>query len=76
MVLKWFTVSGISIWNYLLCKKSKTWKFTFLFKKKDGFCRLCYTKLAVLNFEVGLMYSIEALSNDGHPQKVHSELFI
>ena len=34
LVLKWFTASGISIWNFLLCKKilklSKTWKFTFL----------------------------------------------
>ena len=37
---------------------------------------LCYTKLAILNFKVAIMYSIKGLSNDGHPQKKNSELFI
>ena len=47
--------------NSLFCKRKR-----FLSLKIPV---LCYTKLAILNFEVVLMYSIEVLSNDGHPQK-------
>ena len=77
VVLEWFTASGISIWNYLLYKKRlKDVEIHFFVKKWCELPVLCYTKLAILNFKVVIMYSIEVLSNDGHPQKKNSELFI
>ena len=82
MVLKWFTASEISIWNYLLCKKRLNWRReNSLFVKKWSLSWyelpvLCYSKVAILNFKVVIMKSIEVLSNDCHSQKKNSELFI